>query len=1169
MTNNILRTLLLLLIVATTIPLWSQGVRFNEVQSSNNQHFDEDGDTPDWFELYNSGNDAISLSGWTVTDDKTLPSKWTFPNMALAADNYSLVWASGKDRSQNGIYRTLISQGDMFRYLIPSQGVNNQWTMLGFDDSAWQEGASGFGYGDGDDTTVLPQGISSVFLRKRFVVADADAIESLLLHIDYDDAFVAYINGEEVARANINGLPPAFNSFANTDHEALMHEGGSPNRFEILNIAGLLQSGENVLCIQAHNISSNSSDLTIIPFLTAFYNASTNEGIVPPSILEISNSVLHTNFKITSAGESLYLFNEMGGLMDSIVIGQLPPDVSFGVAADSINLVYFDSPTPGLPNAGNEFLGINPDNIYFSHPGGVSGPITLSLSGIFSPATIHYTLDATIPNENSPIYSDPITVNNNTVVRARVFRQGYLPSRTQSRTYLVNASHDLPVVTLVTEPDNFFDNDYGMYVLGDDYEMNFPHFGANFWQDWERPIHFSLYETDGSMGVAFDGGTKIFGGWSRANEQRSLSIFARGQYGFSEINYPFFSDNNYNVYQAIVLRNSGNDWLNSMLRDGILTGLMKGSGLDYQAYRPAATYLNGEYWGFYNIREKINEHFIASKHNLNPNNIDLLEYNSNIIHGDNQEYIELIDFVQNKDLAQNDNYEYVEERIDIENYIIYQVAQIYFDNTDWPGNNVKYWKAKNGKWRWIIFDTDFGFGVWDVFNYTNNTIAFALEPNGPAWPNPSWSTKLFRNLIPNSEFRNKFINRFADELNSRFLPEKVCEHIDSLKANIASEINAHYNRWGGSIPYWHDQVANMKIFAEERPAFIKNHILNEFDLTTYHPLSIENNNLSQGYVKVNSLTIKVNNWTGDYFQGVPIKVRAIPEPGYAFSHWTVGSSSTNAELTINMTSAKTLIPIFELSSTPALPIVINEINYKSNDNFDTGDWVELHNPNAYFIDISNWVIKDNNDDNIFIIPQGTILDGEDFLVLANDLSKFKTFYPNMENVIGEFNFGLSSNGDAIRLFDSNNMLQDIVAYLPTNPWPEGANGQGATLELIHPSLDNSLPESWANVHEKGSPSEPNFDVLGNATNVELESLKYYPNPFSDQINISFSLNKSTPVNIALYNLNGSLVHTIFDGNLESGKQILKSKAGFLNSGVYLLVFKEINGGASIMKWVKF
>ena len=151
----------------------------------------------------------------------------------------------------------------------------------------------------------------------------------------------------------------------------------------------------------------------------------------------------------------------------------------------------------------------------------------------------------------------------------------------------------------------------------DPYEL--PFWGANFWNDWERDVHFSFYEPNGDLGVALDAGVKIFGAWSRSNDQRSLSIFARGRYGFSDIEYPIFPQLDYDKFEAIVLRSSGNDWMRTNIKDVIATSLMDGSGLETQAYRPSIVYLNGEYWGLYNIREKVNEHFLDDKINVTRN----------------------------------------------------------------------------------------------------------------------------------------------------------------------------------------------------------------------------------------------------------------------------------------------------------------------------------------------------------------------------------------------------------------------------------------------------------------------------------------------------------------------------------------------------------------------
>ncbi len=194
-------------------------------------------------------------------------------------------------------------------------------------------------------------------------------------------------------------------------------------------------------------------------------------------------------------------------------------------------------------NSSEEFTGITLSEIVFSHNGGEFNGQSISLSGAASQGEqIRYTLDATVPNSQSPLYSSAISIDGNTVVRAKVFQDDYIPSRTASRTFITSNTHALPIVTLVTEPDTLFDEQQGIYVYGpeENYEDALPFFGANFWQDWERDIHFSFYEPSGELGIAMDAGIKIFGAWSRANNQRSLSIFARSRYGFGKLRIPAF-----------------------------------------------------------------------------------------------------------------------------------------------------------------------------------------------------------------------------------------------------------------------------------------------------------------------------------------------------------------------------------------------------------------------------------------------------------------------------------------------------------------------------------------------------------------------------------------------------------------------------------------------------
>ena len=899
-------------------------VIINEASSSNSTFEDEDNDSPDWFELYNNRETAIDLTGWSITDDSLEPAKWVFPETVLAPGAYLHIWASDKDRSAGGTYRTLVNQGDNFRYIVPTSNPSSSWINLTFNDSNWQQGVSGFGYSDGDDATFIPAGSTSVYVRKVFTVNDLAFMDKLWLDIDFDDGFVAYINGVEIARSNILGERPNFNAGTITDREARIYQSGSPVRFPINNFQTLLNNGANVLSIQVHNHNTNSSDLSLIPFLSAFYLGATEDGIAPPSLLELEDPSLHTNFKLSSNGDELILFDSDGNQIDYLDVTGLSTDNSIGRSPVDGSIIFFETPSPGTENPDVGYTGIIQSEVIFSHDGGVFNGQSVSLSGASEGEDIRYTLNATVPNLLSAVYSSPIMIDQNTVIRAKIFKNNHIPSRTDSRTYITSNTHSLPIVTLVSEPDNLFDEQQGIYAYGpeENYDNELPFFGANFWQDWERDIHFSFYEPTGELGVALDAGVKIFGSWSRANDQRSLSIFARGRYGFSKLKYPIFPSLDYDKFESIVLRSSGNDWMRTNIKDVVATSLMAGSGLEYQAHRSAVVYLNGDYWGFYNIREKVNEHFLDDKINVDKSEINILTANGGVVEGSNESYNELISYVSNNNLAVQANYAYVASQVDIDNIITYQVAQIYLDNTDWPGNNIKFWNSPETKWRWILYDTDFAFGrVWENQPaYANDTLSFALDDSGPGWPNPPWSTLLVRKLMENTGFKNQFINQFADELNGRFEASNVSQHIDSIANTVAPEINQHFQHWSNwnnrsdywrqqgmlsSYSEWENEVNKIKEFSDKRIPYLTDHFRNYFGIGGMYNLNIAINNTAAGSVQLNSLNLSSANWQGEYFDNIPITLTAIPNEGYTFSHWqgAINQSDTDVVLTTSQNSS--------------------------------------------------------------------------------------------------------------------------------------------------------------------------------------------------------------------------------------------------------------------------
>ena len=1149
-------------------------IKINEVMSSNGSTLmDEDGDYPDWIELYNSGDAALNLNGYSLTDDINAPRKWIFPEILIEPHKYLTIFASNKDRKDCIPYwNAVITAGDIWSYFIGNSEPPADWLSLAFNDQAWLEGPTGIGYGDNDDATEVPAGTMSIYLRKSFTLTDANIIKEASLHVDYDDGFIAYLNSTEIARANISIENPTYNQATDTYTEPKICNGQKPDGFPLGSALSLFRNGTNVLAIQLHNFGSTSSDLTIIPFLTLGFQSEPAAYRQPSDILEIIPVRLHTNFKISANGEQIALFNESGIYCDLVNLPMIPQDVSLGRYPDgAADWFYYAQPTPGTTNQDNGYS--NPgSSISFSPPGGFyNSAVQVAISADFPTAKIYYTLDGALPNESSAIYTEPILINNSTTIRANCIQPGALAGSTATNTYIIGQQYDLPVISLAVNPPDLWDWNTGIYVLGPNASTETPNFGANFWQDWEKPVHVEFFEPNGNLGFALDAGLKIYGGWSRARPQKPLALFARSKYGSSEIDYQIFPDLPIDKFETLVLRISGNDREYTLFRDALMQQLVRGTQIDIQAYRPAVIYLNGEYWGIQNIREKINEHYIAAHFEVDPDNIDLLENRNGVICGDAQDYDALFAFIENNNLATSANYAYVTTKIDIENFIDYQVAEIYFDNTDWPGNNLKFWRERSasGRWRWIMFDTDFGFGLYNASGYQNNTLEFATATNGPDWPNPDWSTLFLRKLLENVTFRRKFINRFADFLNTRFLPSYVYAQIDSFQNLIAGEMPRHYARWKdsyywGSLNGWYNQIEVLKSFARLRPAYMIEHLKSKFGLAGTIPLTIHITPAG-GAVRINSVYTQQDSWQGQYFKGVPIELEAIPRPGFRFEQWTGSSSTTDNPITINPQTALNITACFVSDSSSDQEIVINEINYHSSPNFDPGEWIEILNNSPQLVNLSGWFFQDSNPNNRFTIPSGITLLPGTYLVLANDTAALHNLFPSVTDFTGEFHFNLNNDGESLYLFNPAGFLVDSLQYSNQYPWPATPDGNGPTLTLIDPHRDNANPFNWTASAGHGTPGTPNALSSLDPTNGDQATaftlVASYPNPFNTSTTIKFHLNQSNRIKIEIFDLSGRLVTVLWNGRLTAGQHTLQwIPAGDLSSGLY---FYRITGDDAV------
>ncbi len=597
---------------------------------------------------------------------------------------------------------------------------------------------------------------------------------------------------------------------------------------------------------------------------------------------DIANAI-HASFKMSYKGEALTLYDSDEKLIDSITFPKQKGDIS---CAKVDNKIVYMVPTPNMPNGKTYTTSKRASDPSISLKSGFyNGTQRVKLSQK-NGGDIYYTTDGSIPTKSSTKYSSAFSINKTTVVRAIAFENGKFKSEVSNSTYLINENITLPVVSIAINDEYLNDNDIGMY--------------KNYTERWMRTGSIE-YIKDGTSKFSENVGIRIFGGQTRAYAQKSLAIFAKARFGAKSIKYKLFPDKNIKKVKSFVLRNSGNDWGYTMMKDGLVHNIVKDTmDIDYQSYQPTVVFINGKYWGIHNIREKTNEDYIEANHGVDSKNIDLLEgdeYEAN--EGSNDAYLELLEYIKNNSLEKNSNYNYVKSKIDIDEYINYMITETYVGNIDWLYNNIKYWREQSdtSKWRWILYDTDDSF---DDINF--DSMAFVLEENGPAEPNPPHATFLFRSLMQNVEFKEKFIGTFISHLNTTFRPLRIDSIITDMKNTIKPEIQRHFDKWGRVSPKdWENgssgSIRALREFALDRAEVMRGLLSTHFNLKGNKNLSITVSN--NGSITLDGIKLK-SNYRGNYFNGSSVTLKAEAKQGFTFIKWSNGS--TDKEIKVKLDS---------------------------------------------------------------------------------------------------------------------------------------------------------------------------------------------------------------------------------------------------------------------------
>ena len=593
----------------------------------------------------------------------------------------------------------------------------------------------------------------------------------------------------------------------------------------------------------------------------------------------------HTNFKLNKDAELIALFNPDGILIDSVRFTNQIEDVSYGRKPDgSSNWFRFGEPTPGKMNstAGIQSTMFAGDVIFSQTGGFFTTNQSVMLSSSSGSGIIRYTLDGKKPTSESALYKAPISITENTILKARVFDDGKIPGRVFGVSYLINENRNLPAFSIISDPEYIMGRDLGIYL--------------NTLKEREIPVNIEYFPLGTEEGFSQQVGMRIGGENIYRFAQKPLNIYARGDYGESTIEYQVFDHLPFQSYKRLYLRNSGDDWPYTMMRDGMISSLIRDQvSNSVQAYRPTVLYLNGNYWGIYNLREKLDAKYFSLHYNTAEADLDHLESTYTVIEGDSSDFITLLNLASSSDISDPDVFSEIAGQIDIQNLMDFVIVQAYLANSSW-GHNREIWRDRGNEsvWRWVLVDMDRGF---DANRIGSNQIQDIFN-----------EFELFRYLISNEQFKNEFIQRYSERINTTFTPDRVISIIDSLASEIEAELPRHISKWGNfidslsitewgmssgipSIERWNTEVQKFRTFAEQRPTSAIQNLSDLFSLSGRSRLSISSNLNDAGKLDVNGFFKDVDASSGRYFNGIPISIKAYAPPGYTFSSWKqVGGS---------------------------------------------------------------------------------------------------------------------------------------------------------------------------------------------------------------------------------------------------------------------------------------
>lgn len=655
---------------------------------------------------------------------------------------------------------------------------------------------------------------------------------------------------------------------------------------------------------------------------------------------------IHASFGLSQTRNEWIILTEPGGnVVDSLkIIKVTKPNQSYGRTTDGASTwSLFINPTHNAANSG----GINyysPTPIFDLAPGFYSGTQNLSISTTDATATIYYTLDGTTPSATSTTYSGPISIPNNMVVRAIGISSdpNTPPSFVETNSYFINTTHTVPVVSVCGDQITDFLND----VAPGSFNNNFD--GA-----------FELFEEDGSFIDEGEGYYNKHGNDSWAYDQRGFDFVMKDQYGYNyAVQHKIFGNKSRKKFQRLILKPAANDNVSfengAHIRDAYVHTLSQLGDLrlDERTNRACVVYVDGEYWGVYEIREKVDDaDFTDYYYNQPGDEIDFIKTwgATWVEYGDMTHWTDLYNFILANDMSDPANYAWVKERYNTGSLIDYAVLNSYVVTTDWLNWNTAWWhghvpppEGDKQKFRYVLWDMDATFGHYINYTGVPDTSPDADPCNVEGLSgssDPEGHMTILTKLMDNEEFRQEYVTRYIDLSNGIFQCSSMIGILDSMLAVIEPEMPGQLNKWGGTMTDWENNIQQMKDFIESRCAALSTGLIDCYDLTGPFDITVKVEPAGAGEVKVNSEWVPYYPWTSVQYGNINTLFKASANNGYSFDHWEAINHTFNYPDSLNDT--------LDFSSNDTITAFFLQDEEPENPNIPPGGFTGVHVPNAF------------------------------------------------------------------------------------------------------------------------------------------------------------------------------------------------------------------------------